>query len=235
MHTLINNNNYDTFHICCPRIDYWNKDINILQQHPKINNTHIYIDCNPIYNVLDIDVEYKCIPNLRIPYDSLEINSIVYYKLIGLNNNVRMNYFNYHRNYEKEKEMKEIILKKFNIKSNEKYNIINTIGSEKNIDVKKLDKYIRNSYVNIDINYLVDFPGWLFLLIEDAEEIHLIEGFNTNFIYHSQFKDILHIKHKKVFFHIWARMRKWSEYNLDWSWKMMDYPKLQNWEFIYNE
>jgi hypothetical protein len=66
-----------------------------------------------------------------------------------------------------------------------------------------------------------------------AEEIHLIEGFNTNFIYYMQYKNLLKIQDKKVYLHIYARNRDWSQYNLDYSWKMMDNPKLSNWIYLF--
>lgn len=199
------------------------------------NKGNYYSDRNPIYNAkIDINIEYICKPNLRLPLKEVEINSIVYYKMIGLNNNVRMNFFHYERDIQKENEIKKEIYTKYNLKNGDKYNIINTIGSQgETIDENRINNKINNKYPSIDINYLVDFPGWLLLLIEEAESIHLVEGCNTNFIYYCQYKNIM--KRKEVYFHIWARNRSWKSYKLDNSWKMMANPKLEEWNFIFKE
>jgi hypothetical protein len=226
---MLNSNDYDFFHICNTHTGDWkhNKNNYTLFENININKKHYFCDSNPLYNVLNISEEYSCIPNVSLPLNLLEINSIVYYKMVGLNNNVRMNYFNYIRDIEKESVTKFEILTKFNIKLGDKYNIINTLSSNDE-DIKKR---INNNYTTIDINYLVEFPGWLLTLIEDSEEIHLVEGCNVNFIYYCQYNNIINLKH--VYFHIWARNRNWSDYNLDYSWKMMNNPKLQNWNFIF--
>jgi hypothetical protein len=93
-------------------------------------------------------------------------------------------------------------------------------------------KHIHNNYTTIDIHNLVEFPGWLFKLIEDSEEIHFVEGCNALF-YFCQYKNIINLTTKIVNFHIWARNRKWIEYKLDESWTMMSTPKLNNWNYIF--
>jgi hypothetical protein len=161
-----------------------------------------------------------------MPLQQKEINHLVYYKCLGLNNIVRMKFFNYSRNIKIENEINVQIRNKFQIKEKEKYNIIyNPLTS---INVNNL---IKNNYKTINIHYLVEFPGWLFKLIENAEHIYLIEGNIANFIYHCQSKNI--INRNPVYFYTSIRNRDWPEYNLDYAWKMLSTPNLNNWEFIF--
>ena len=47
---LLNNSNYDEYHICNTHTGTWQHDINnyILYGHPKINNMHYFCDINPL-------------------------------------------------------------------------------------------------------------------------------------------------------------------------------------------
>ena len=225
LNKLLNDNEYDTFHICNTYTGDWKHNIAnyLFYNHNKINHKNYFCDTNPIYNSLNIEDKYLYYPNVSLPLSTIEINSIIYYKMVGLNNTVRMNFFNYYRDIEKENYTKTYILNKYSIKEGVKYNIINTIGSQGDfIDINRIKCKIQNNYPCIDINLLVDFPGWLFRLIEDAEELHLVEGFNVNFIYYCQYNNIINIK-SPVYFHIWARNRNWIEYKLD------------NWIYVFNE
>ena len=232
---LLDNHKYDSYHFCNTHTD-WKKDKHCytLYNHPNINKAHYFCDTNPLYNFHSINEVYKCKPNISVPFSSIEVNSIIYYKLVGLNNNVRMNFFEYTRDLEKEKEIKDKILKKFNIGEGDKYNIINSLNLVEN---KKVDISLRidNTYPCIDINYLVDFPGWLFSLIEDAEELHLVDGVNVNFIYYAQYKRIINIDKKPVFLHNWCRNRHWLFWNMDYSWKMFNFPLLPNWTIVFDD
>ena len=240
---MLNKSNYDDFHICNTHTGSWKHHLNnyilfnyTLGDNKKIDKSHYFCDSNPLYTFHIINDNDICKPNLMLPLTSIETNSTIYYKMVGLNNNVRMNYFFYERDYEKEKQIKNMILNKFNLKNDDKYNIVNTIGSQGEfIDINRIKKHIKNNYTCIDINNLIDFSGWLFLLIEDSEELHLVEGLNVNLIYYSQYKNIINTKDKQVYIHVWARNRRWIEYKLDYSWKMFDNPKLPNWNFIHSE
>ena len=225
--TLLNQSEYGKFHVCDIFTGNWNSPSTILKNNNKINPKYYFNTENPLYKHLKIDNEYISYPNITLPLKTPEINHQVYYKLIGLNNNVRMNYFDYTRDLNMEDKVKKEIKQRFNISENEKYNIIYTSVVE-NPD---LSKYIENTYKNINIHYLVKFPGWLFSLIEEAESIHLIEGNIVNFIYHCQYKKIININ-KDIYFHVWLRNRKF-DYNLKNAWEMMTTPKLDNWTFIY--
>jgi hypothetical protein len=103
------------------------------------------------------------------------------------------------------------------INVDKKYNIINSSNeTDKNL-------HIKNSYKCIDINNLVDFPGVLLSLIEDAETIYLIYSSNVHLIYHCQYKHIM--KQNKIYFYVWVQNRVFSPYfMLDYAWKCMTIP-----------
>lgn len=184
-------------------------------------------DLNPLYKRLDILKKYQYIPNINLPIKNIEINHIVYYKLIGLNNDVRMDFFNYVRNKNEEDKYKKNILNNHLIREGDKYNIIN---NPNNSNFNKLN--IENEFPIINISMLSPFPGFLISLIENAETINFIEGSNVNFFYHCQYKNILKTK-ADINLHVYERNRSWPQYNLDFAWKMMNYPKLSNWNFIF--
>jgi len=228
--SLIEQSQYGEYHICNTFTGDW-KDTNwTLYDASKIDRDCYFNDKNPIINKLPIQDSHQCTINSHLPNNTKEINHLFYYKLIGLNNNVRMDYFNYNRNYTIEAEMEDLILKKHGLNRGDKYNIINDpIGSGCN-----LASFIKNDYPVIDINYASPCVGYLLSLLEKAESIHFIEGSNVNFIYHCQYKNIFNYT-KKIFFHVWLRNRNWDidSINLDYAWKMMSEPTLKNWEFIF--
>jgi hypothetical protein len=227
---LINNNSYDTFHICNVLSGYWKEPSVLFKNNKNIDTKYYFNDKNPLNNILEIPEKYLCIPNSHYPPTTIDINHLFYYKLVGLNNIVRMDYFHYERDHDKEDFIKKSILKKYNINNDEKYNIINNIIN--NIHDKY--KFIKNNFKSVIIDFQADCPGLLLKLIEDAETIHLGEGSNVNFIYHCQYKNIMN-SNIIINFHIWPHNRCWSEYKLDYAWKMMDMPRLHNWKFIFNK
>jgi hypothetical protein len=229
IYEILNNCKFGEYHICNTHTACWSKPNFMFYDIETINKKYYFNDVNPIYNYLDIDEKYICNPNSHLPNKIIEINHLFYYKLVGLNNNVRMDFFNYTRNLSKELNYKKDILKKFNINEDEKYNIIYT--ASKNLDFNIFNKYTENNYKYIDINYLLDFPGWLLKLIEDAYTINLVEGNTANFIYHCQYKKIIKIS-KPVNLHIWLNNRSWPAFNMCEGWKMMSIPQLENWHFL---
>jgi len=239
---LMRSSKYNEFHVCNLITGSWKSDnkffnANYLYNHPKINNNFYFTYLNPINNKLIIDKKYLTVPNVKLPLQEVEVNHIVYYKLIGLNNSVRLDYFNYIRNMKNEKLVMQQILKKYNLKSDEKYNIIYYCD---HAEYSKENSVINcnNNYKNIPIDNLIDFLGRLFLLIENAEEIHLAEGFNSIFIYMCNFKKIINLPQKVK---LYTKRRHDGknpyrinlEYGLDYFWKMYDNPKLDNWDFIF--
>jgi len=190
----------------------------------KIEN--YFNDLNPLYNVFDVPIDLQENPNCHLPNQNLEINHLFYNKMLGLNNNVRMNFFHYERNRDTELLHSAKVLQAHGISDKEKYNIINAPGrSGENI-------VTGNSYPVINIDHAAPFPGYLLSLIEGAETINLVEGSNVNFLYHCQYAGIFNYC-GNINFLINRRNRSWPEYNLDFAWKMMDTPRLQNWKFFF--
>lgn len=229
---MINNGVYDEYHVCNTLTGDWLSAKFNFSWLSNINKEYYFNDLNPLYNVLHISLQDMCSPNKHLPSNNLEINHLFYYELVGLSNNVRMDYFDYKRNIPLEHEYKNNILQRHGIPLDGKYNIINDpIGQ-----TAKLTQYIKNGYPTININYLAKCPGELIALLEYSEEIHFIEGCNVNFFYHAQYKKIFNYN-KKIYFHVWLRNRHWlyPNMNLDHAWKMMDSPRLDNWEFIFDE
>jgi len=226
---LLNNSQYGEYHICNTLTAEWDKANYLFYDNKNIDSEFYFNDLNPLYNKLNIDKNHIFSPNLHLPNKNIETNHLIYYKLLGINNNVRMDYFNYERNIEKEKEIKYTILKSIGINEKEKYNIIND-------SVNNNQKLINNDLPIVNINFLAKCAGDLLTLLEDSETIHFVEGNNVNFFYHSQYKNIFKYD-KKIYFHIWLRNRNWTHpnMNLDYAWKMMDEPKLNNWIFIFNQ
>jgi len=230
IYPLLNNSAFGEYHICNTYTDCWTKPNFMLSNIETIDKKYYFNDLNPIYNYLNIPPTYICNPNSHLPNKNMEINHLFYYKLVGLNNNVRMEFFNYTRNLETELTCKKDILKKFNINEDEKYNLVYSAGKEVNFNI--FNKYTKNNFKYIDINHLVAFPGWLLKLIEDAETINLIEGSTVNFIYHCQYKNIIQLL-KPVNLHAWLNNRSWPQYNMCEGWRMMTTPQLKNWNLIH--
>jgi hypothetical protein len=216
-------------HVCNTYTGTWKGSSEDYLFYNLCQNKAVYFcDRNPIYNNWKIPHQFLCKPNVTLPLSGTEVNSIVYYKMIGLNNSVRMDFFSYMRNYEQEQSVKSEILKRYNIQPGSKYNIINTAGVTTE-DIVRHQIFQQNNYPCIDIHHLIKFPGHLCSLIEDAETIYLIEGCNSNFIYYLQYKNI--IKRNRVYFLTHLRNRHWEQYKLDYAWKMMANPRLDNWIF----
>ena len=229
----IKNSDFNDFHVC--NLNELDKN---LFNFDKIDKTYYFNPSNPLYNILPIQDKYLYRPsynNLENKSEYQHINHIFHYHLIGLSNLVRMDFFDYTRDHEKEQIYKKQILEKNNLSETDKYNIIYSAGQS--IDYENLKKYNKNDYITIDIHNLVDFPGWLFSLIEGAECVNLIEGSTCNFIYHCQYKNIITLN-MPIYFHVWLRIRDWVR---DWgplsqpAWKMMTEPILPSWQFIYED
>jgi hypothetical protein len=229
---MLYNCQFGEYHICNTHTGSWSKPNFMFADIKLVDKKYYFNDVNPLYNYLNIHTKYICYPNGHLPNRNIEINHLFYYKLVGLNNTVRMDFFDYKRNLSQELNYKKDILKKFNINVDEKYNIVYT--ADKNIDINIFNKYTQNDFKYINIHYLVDFPGWLLKLIEDAETINLVEGSTVNFIYHCQYKNIIQLT-KPVNLHIWLNNRSWPQYNMCEGWKMMTTPRLDNWNFIHSD
>ena len=223
---LINNGEFGEYDICNTLTAGWDKTQFNFYDLENVDKEYYFNDLNPLYNKLDIDEKYICKPNKHLPNTVLTTNHKFYYELIGLNNNVRMDFFHYARNHQRELEIKNDILTQRNISG--PYNIINDpIGVN-------WFACVNNGLPTINISNLSTCAGQLSLLVENAHEIHFIEGNNVNFFYHSQYKGIFNYT-KQINFHVHLRNRDWAVPNLmlDSAWKMMDEPRLDNWNFIF--
>jgi hypothetical protein len=223
---LINNGEFGEYDICNTLTAGWDKAQFNFYDLENVDKEYYFNDLNPLYNKLTIDEKYLCNPNKHLPNTILTTNHKFYYELVGLNNNVRMDFFNYSRNYEKELEIKNTILSQSNITGD--YIIIND-PINTNISAR-----INCQLPVININYLSTCVGQLSLLVEGAKEIHFVEGNNVNFFYHSQYRGIFNYA-STINFHVYLRNRNWAVPNLmlDSAWKMMDEPRLNNWNFIF--
>jgi len=230
INTILSKSHIGEYHICNTHTANWDTPNYMFYNIPTIDKQFYFNDLNPLFNKLDIEEQYVCSPNAHLPNKTIETNHLMYYKLVGLNNNVRMNFFSYTRDLEKELFYKKELLQKHRIPAEGKYNIINSSGIAVDLSVYK--KYAKNDYPIIDIHKATEFPGWLLLLIEHSETIHLIEGSNVNFIYHCQYKNIITLK-QPVYFHIWLHNRAWPQFNMNAAWNMMATPILDNWQFIH--
>lgn len=221
---------YSDLHFINLHTGEWNCASFQFVDHPNVNS-EFYFNCsNPLYNKIDYDENYKLEPNKQLPPEGLNINHLFYYELIGLNNNVRMDFFNYERNLQEEELVKKTILNNHGVGEFEKYNLINNpdgFGDE-------ILSIIDNGYKTINIHNITDFPGKLLRLLEDSESLHLVEGSNVNFFYHCQYKNIFKYD-KKILFHVWCRNRNWPQYKLDFAYRMMETPKLKNWVFYHDK
>ena len=189
----------------------------------KVEN--YFNDLNPLYNVLDVVPELQANPNCHLPNQNLEVNHLFYYKLVGLNNDVRMRYFNYIRNEEAEAHYAKLAMARCGIPEGRKYNVVNFPGSA----AASFDA--GNEHPTINIDMLAPCPGYLLSLVEGAETITLVEGSNVNLLYHCQYVGVFNPQ--EVNFVVKHRNRNWPRYNLDYAWKMMATPQLHNWCFIF--
>ena len=190
-----------------------NKNLNINFQY-----NHFYSNDNKFIENFKIDKKYTF-------FDKNELldNGTKHYQNIGLNKEVRLNYFNYQRNLEEENKVINDIINKLNI-SNNKYNIICEGNQCDNIKALIDKKHINNNYPNVNIHNLVPNPLYLIKLLENAEEIHLIENSHCLMVYYLQYKKIM--KKNKIFYHTYSRIRPESQKNF---YNMVLNPKLNNW------
>ena len=92
---LINNGEFGEYDICNTLTAGWDKAQFTFYDLQKVDKQYYFNDLNPFYNRLNIDEKYICKPNKHLPNTVLTTNHKFYYELVGLNNNVRMDFFNY--------------------------------------------------------------------------------------------------------------------------------------------
>lgn len=134
------------------------------------------------------------------------------------------------RNLNKEETIYNDILNKNNLKDGDKYNIIcDMIICKEGINSQKKNlntNLINNNFININIHNIVDNPFYLFKLLENSEEIHLVEGGIACNLWFLQYSKNL-ILNKKIYIHNYMRNRSSELLNKD-----KDRPILNNWIFI---
>lgn len=192
----------------------------MLKQNIKLNN-------NKNINLIDHDNWFKVDDIYKYKDIGFIDNSSKHYSNCGLDIQIRINYFFYERDYEKEDEYYQKILRDYNVKNNE-YNIICEGKQCDNVNALIDRKYIKNNYQIINIHLLVDNPLFLIKLLEEANEVHLIENSHSLMVYYMQSKKLM--KMKEIHYHIYSRIRHINQKDF---YKMVLNPKLDNWK-LYN-
>ncbi len=236
VNSILERQESELFHVCNVHTANWQSPSFHFYDHPKIDKAYYFNDLQPLYEKLPIQDLYKSSQKIHLQHNrpELEINHLIYYKLVGLNNKVRMDFFNYVRSLEDEIKIKHDLFKVLNLRTDQEYIVANCPVGSDHVGVESLSEFvprISRDLPVINIHNLTNFPGLLTKLLEDASEIHFVEGSNVNFFYHCQYKNIFRYQ-KNIYLHRWARNRNWPEYNLDFAWKMYDTPFLDNWVIL---
>ncbi len=227
---ILSNSEYNEYHI----LDFTERKGYLFYDTNKCDKKYYFNKDNKLYNIHDIDEKYK---NIEVEPKKIRLMHVSEYEVSGLNVNVRLDYYKYNRDYEKEELYNQAILSYFNISQGEKYNIINLPPSCGNFNNEEWKKYIKNDYKTINISNLADFPGYLLKFVENAESIHLVDSSNVQLLYLNQYKKNINIYNKdKIYFHVWKLNRNWmenEEEGIDYLYKSLQIPKLENWEFVF--
>jgi hypothetical protein len=167
---------------------------------------------NKISGLLNLGPEYT---NSNLDYID---NASNFYTHVGLNPEIRYNYFYYNRLINDEDNLYKELLVKNNISVEEDYIVIC------DTDTNKIrDEYKNIKYVNID--FCTNRPLQLITLLENAKEIHLIDNSNVLFLYYLQMAGLT--KFDNVTIHIYSRNR------FEYYYKMFMNPKIESWKIIF--
>jgi len=167
---------------------------------------------NKISGFLNLGPEYT---NSNLDYID---NASNFYTNVGLNPEIRYNYFYYNRLINDEDNLYKELLVKNNISVEEDYIVIC------DTDTNKIrDEYKNIKYVNI--NFCTNHPLRLITLLENAKEIHLIDNSNVLFLYYLQMSGLK--KFNNVTIHIYSRNR------FEYYYKMFMNPKIESWKIIF--
>jgi hypothetical protein len=182
------------------------KCFNIDQTTNKIID--LYHNREEFCNSFTIDEKYKSVCNTP---DFNKTGAIVKTSILNLNYKIILDFYDFRRNKEKEGIVCDEILNKYKLNKSDKFNIvIQNISLAKAGPIPK--KYINNSFTNINISMICEFPGLLIPLLEKAEEIHLIDVSTTILIYNLQYKSILS-RNLKIYYHSYYRILPHSKRN----------------------
>jgi len=169
-------------------------------------------------NTLDVSVDMNNRHFFKDKNKNLENNSSAFYLALGIPKNIKLDDFYFQRNIIAEEEL-----------SNKIYIILNDYYP----NIIKKEYYENKNFININnLSKIYD----IFKVIENAEEVHLIENSIALFIYHMQYKNLM--KPVRINFHAYARKEHYRQaYSIEESNVFLDmflYPKLENWNFIFN-
>jgi len=175
-------------------------------------------------NTLDVSVDMNNRHFFKDKNKNLENNSSAFYLALGIPKNIKLDDFYFQRNIIAEEEL----FNKLEL-SNKIYIILNDYYP----NIIKKEYYENKNFININnLSKIYD----IFKVIENAEEVHLIENSIALFIYHMQYKNLM--KPVRINFHAYARKEHYRQaYSIEESNVFLDmflYPKLENWNFIFN-
>jgi len=175
-------------------------------------------------NTLDVSVDMNNRHFFKDKNKNLENNSSAFYLALGIPKNIKLDDFYFQRNIIAEEEL----FNKLEL-SNKIYIILNDYYP----NIIKKEYYENKNFININnLSKIYD----IFKVIENAEEVHLIENSIALFIYHMQYKNLM--KPVRINFHAYARKEHYRQaYSIEESnvfFYMFLYPKLENWNFIFN-
>jgi len=214
--------------------DYLNLEI---WHQEKINNgkNNFYDRFNPIGKKFGFDtfeLMDECYCREESPHNliskcrkQLESNSSAFYVAAGIPKEYKMDNFYYQRDFKSEDEF----FNSLNLPN--EYTVICEYGD--NLIDKK---FIENKTIHlININNISPKYFDIIKVIENAKEVHLIENSTSLMVYHLQYKNLM--KTVKVNMHTYSRKesirRCNSSNNSNLYLDMFLYPKLENWNFIY--
>lgn len=150
-------------------------------------------------------------------------NASGFYGHLGISPEIRLNYFNYIRDYDKENELYE------SLNLPEDYVVICEMENE------MIDRnYIKKSNI-VNLHKITDNFMHTLKLIENAKEVHLIENSISLFVYHMQYSK----KMNQIPINLHAYARKELHRRCDspdcnnFYLNMLRFPILENWNFIF--
>lgn len=149
-------------------------------------------------------------------------NASAFYYHLGLDVNMRLNNFFLQRDFNNEYEL-------YNIIKDKNYSVICEYN---NCSINR--KYVINNNI-VNIHKMSENICNLIKIIEEANEVHLVENSIALLVYHMQYKKLM--KDVKINLHAYSRKESHRICNgpncNNFYLNMLLYPKLDNWEFIY--
>jgi hypothetical protein len=214
--------------------DYLNLQIWDQVQENKKNFFNRFNRIGDLFNFNVSNVDDVCYERLEFPHnfrvgceDILENNASAFYVAAGIPKEYRLDNFYYKRDCGSEDEF----FAKLNLPKD--YVVICDYGT--NLINKN---YIQNKdFYLLNINNISEKYFDIIKVIENAKEVHLIENSIALLIYHLQYKNLM--KNVQINIHTYARKENvrtcTSRQNSNIYLDMFIFPKLDNWDFIYEQ